>query len=103
MITRSDVTSVQPVVPAGSLCVTAPSPIQPAFLVNEAPIWSISIEIHGKFLLGRLLLSPNGPMYGLEILYQHFGYVKHVLMFEGQGHQVIKQFNFQEVGVFLSI
>ena len=23
----------------------------------NAPIWSMSIEIHGKFLLGRLLLS----------------------------------------------
>ena len=24
---------------------------------TNAPIWSLSIEIHGKFLLGRLLLS----------------------------------------------
>ncbi len=26
---------------------------------TNAPIWSISIEIHGKFLLGRLLFSQN--------------------------------------------
>ncbi len=28
---------------------------------TNAPVWSMSIEIHGKFLLGRLLLSLTEP------------------------------------------
>ncbi len=38
---------------------------------TNAPIWSMSIEMHGKFLLGRLFLSDSMPMtrfYNLNLL-----------------------------------
>ena len=39
---------------------------------SNAPIWSMSIEIHGKFLLGRLLLSSRKFQYdaALKLSYE---------------------------------
>ena len=41
-----------------SECLADENPLQPAFIVTPMlQFWRMSIEIHGKFLLGRLLLS----------------------------------------------